>query len=115
MARPLFFHNMPSKFMENIHNKQIFTKINISFFNLFPQSFLNQQLSMLFKLLIRNNIVYVVACRVIVIFRYELTKGRCNFFQHIFRNQKKSGFLRPKFPDYVISCDYDLTHSTQVA
>ena len=102
MARPLFFHNMPSKFMENIHNKQIFTKIN-------------QQLSMLFKLLIRNNIVYVVACRVIVIFRYELTKGRCNFFQHIFRNQKKSGFLRPKFPDYVISCDYDLTHSTQVA
>ena len=36
--------------------------------------------------------VYVVTRRVIVVFHYELTKGGCNFFQHIFQNQKKSEF-----------------------
>ena len=55
---------------------------------------------------IRNNVVCVVA-RLVFLFCCALTRGRCNAFQRIFHKLKKIGVLRPIFPDYVISCDYD--------
>ena len=45
---------------------------------------------------IRNNILCVVA-RHIFVFRCTLTTNRCNAFQHIFRNQKKSELYDPDF------------------
>ena len=56
---------------------------------------------------IRNNVVCVVA-RLVFLFYCALTTGRCNAFQHIFVNSKKSEFNDPYYPGYVISCDYVL-------
>ena len=57
--------------------------------------------------------VYVVTRRVIVVFHYELTKGVV-IFSNIFSKIKRNQSLRPKFPDYVIPCDYDVTRFTHV-
>ena len=57
---------------------------------------------------IRNNVV-CVAARFVFLFCCALTTGHCNAFQHIF--VKEIGVLRPIFPDYVISCDYDSTNN----
>ena len=81
-----------------------FTIMNIPFFNLRFDLFLivakvvNQ---------IRNNAACVVG-RLVFVFCCALTTGRCNAFQHIF----KIGVLRPIFPDYIISCDYDIIKCT---
>ena len=56
---------------------------------------------------IRNYVVCVVA-RLVFLFYCALTTGRCNAFQHIFVNSKKSEFNDPYYPGYVISCDYVL-------
>ena len=56
---------------------------------------------------IRNNVVCVVA-RLVFLFCCALTTGHCNAFQHNFEVEEIEA-LRPVFPDYVISCDYDLT------
>ena len=45
---------------------------------------------------IRNNVVCVVT-RLIFLFCCALTMGRCNVFQHIFVNYKKSEFYGPYF------------------
>ena len=45
---------------------------------------------------IRKNVVCVVA-RLVFVFCCALTTGRCNAFQHIFVNQKKSEFYGPYF------------------
>ena len=70
-----------------------FTNINISFFNLCCDLF-----SIIVKKVnqIRNNVVCVVA-RLVFVFCCALTTGRCNAFQHIFVNQKKSAFYGPYF------------------
>ena len=70
-----------------------FTIMNMSFFNLRFDLFsinakeVNQ---------IRYNLVYVVA-RLFCVFCCVLTTGRCNVFQHIFVNLKKSEFYGPYF------------------
>ena len=70
-----------------------FTNINISFSNLRFDLF-----SIIAKKVnqIRNNVVRVVAGLVFV-FYCALTTGRCNAFQHIFGNKKKSEFDGPYF------------------
>ena len=37
-----------------------------------------------------------------------LTTGRFNVFQHNLRRTKEITDVRPKFPDYVFSCDYGI-------
>ena len=44
----------------------------------------------------RNYVVCVVA-RLVFVFYCALTTGRCNAFQHIFGNKKKSEFYGPYF------------------
>ena len=44
----------------------------------------------------RNNVVCVVA-RLVFVFYCAFTTGRCNAFQHIFGNKKKSEFYGPYF------------------
>ena len=70
-----------------------FTNINISFSNLRFDFF-----SIIAKKVdqIRDNVVCAVACLVFVC-RCALTTGRCNAFQHIFGNKKKSEFYGPYF------------------
>ena len=81
--------------------------MNISFFNLRFDLFLivakevNQ---------IKNNVVCVVAglCfRVLLCTHY----WPLQCFSTYFRKLKEIGVLRAIFPDYVISCDYDVTKS----
>ena len=45
---------------------------------------------------IRNNVACIVA-RLVFLFCYALSTGRCNAFQHIFVNQKKPEFYGPYF------------------
>ena len=58
---------------------------------------------------VSSNVVCTVA-RLVFVFYCALTTDRCNAFQHIFRKLKEIRVLRPIFPDYVISCDYDHGH-----
>ena len=90
MVRTFFFRVVLRKFSEITNNKPIlflvstifFTIMNISFFKLRFDLFLiiarevNQ---------IRNNVACVVA-RLIFVFCFALTAGRCNAFQHILVN-----------------------------
>ena len=56
---------------------------------------------------IRNNVVCVVA-RLVFLFCLLCTHyGPLQCFSTYFRKLKEIGVLRPIFPDYVISCDYD--------
>ena len=51
----------------------------------------------------------IVACLFFVFFCAANT-SHGNVFKYIFRNKEtKKSVLRPKFPEYVISCDYGLT------
>ena len=87
------------KFSEIINNKPIVSQCNI--FYKYPICFVNLRFD-LFSIIakkvnqIRNNVVCVVAC-LIFVFCCALTTGRCNAFQHIFRNKKKSEFYGPYF------------------
>ena len=83
MARTLFFHKLLRKFMENTNNKPIFSQCNIF-----------DKCKYFFS--IGSNVVCVVTCLVFV-FYCALNTGRCNAFQHIFVNQKKSEFYGPCF------------------
>ena len=82
-----------------------FTIMNISFFSLHFDLF-----SIIAKKVnqIRNNIVYVVA-RLVFLFCFALTTGRCNAFQHIFVNSKKSEFYGPYFQTmlFLVTIIYD--------
>ena len=72
-----------------------FTIMNISFFNLCFDLFLSiaKEVNQ-----ISNKVVCVVAHLVFVFwFCCALTTSRCNAFQHIFVNQKKSEFYDPYF------------------
>ena len=70
-----------------------FTSMNIPFFNLRFVLFL-----IVAKVVhqIRNNVACVVG-RYVFVFCCALTTGRCNAFQHIFVNNKKSEFYGPYF------------------
>ena len=107
MARTLFMClgiMVRRKFLEITNNNQFlvstifFTIMNISFFNLRFDFF-----SIITKEVdqVRNNVV-CVAAHLVFMFCCALTTGRCNAFQHIFVNQKKSEF----YGQYVILCDY---------
>ena len=67
--------------------------MNISFFSLHFDLF-----SIIAKevIQIRNNVLCVVA-RLVFLFCCALTTVRCNAFQHVFVNQKKSEFYGPYF------------------
>ena len=67
--------------------------MNISFFSLRfdPFSIIAKEVNQ-----VRNNVVCVVA-RLVFVFCCALTTDRCNAFQHIFVNQKKSEFYGPYF------------------
>ena len=93
MAITLFFRMVLRKFSVITNNKPIFSKYNISFSNLRFDLF-----SIIAKKVnqIRNNVVCVVA-RLVFVFCCALTTGRCNAFQHIFGNKKKSEFYGPYF------------------
>ena len=88
MARTLFIRMVLRKLSEITNNKPIltstifFTIMNISFFNLRFDLF-----SIIAKKVnqIRKNVVCVVA-RLVFVFCYALTTGRCNAFQHILVN-----------------------------
>ena len=70
-----------------------FTNINISFFSLHFHFF-----SIIAKKVNQiGNDAVCVAARLLFVFCYALTTGRCNAFQHIFVNQKKSEFQGPYF------------------
>ena len=92
------------KFLKITNNNQFlvstifFTIMNISFFNLrfYFFSIITNEVDQ-----VRNNVACVVA-RLVFMFCCALTTGRCNAFQYIFINQKKSEF----YGRYVISCDY---------
>ena len=87
------------KFSEITNNKPFlvskifFTTMNISFFNLpFDHfSIMTKEVNQ-----IRNNVIYVAA-RLVFLFCCAFTTGRCNAFQHIFVNYKKSEFYSPYF------------------
>ena len=78
-----------------LHSIIFFTNTDISFMNLFSHRFsiianplkVNQ---------ISNNVISVVT-RYVFIFCCALTTGRCNVFQHIFKNQRKLDFHGPNF------------------
>ena len=93
MAITLFFRMVLRKFSVITNNKPIFSQYNISFSNLRFDLF-----SIIAKKVnqIRNNVVCVVA-RLVFVFCCALTTGRCNAFQHIFGNKKKSEFYGPYF------------------
>ena len=65
--------------------------MNISFFNLRFDLFsiITKEVNQ-----IKNNVVCVVA-RLVFVFFCALTTSRCNVFQHIFINLKKSEFYGP--------------------
>ena len=88
MARALFFRMVLRKSSEIPNNKPIFSQynilniVNISFFSLRFDLF-----SIIAKEVnqIRNNIICSVA-RLVFLFCYALTTGRCNAFQYVFVN-----------------------------
>ena len=99
MTRTLFLHMVLRKFIENINDKPIFSQYNnfykykCSFFDLCSDLF-----SVVAKFV--NQIGYNVVCdvaRPVFVFCFALTTGRCNAFQHIFVNQKKSELYDPHF------------------
>ena len=99
MARTLFFCIVLRKFSEITNNKAIFSQYNI--FYKYKYFFFNLRFN-IFSIIakkvnqIRNNVVCVVA-RLVFVFCCALTTGRCNAFQHILVNQKKSEFYGPYF------------------
>ena len=58
---------------------------------------------------IRNDLVCVVAR---LVFFFALHSLQC--FSTYFRKLQEIGVLRPIFPDYVISCDYDYTYCQKI-
>ena len=64
---------------------------------------------------IRNNVVCVVACLFSCFAVHSLRAVPLQCFSIYFGKLKEIGVLRPIFPDYVISCDYDQRESTQPA
>ena len=70
-----------------------FTNINISFSNLRSDLF-----SIIAKKVNQiRTMQSVVVARLVFVFCCALTRGRCNAFQHIFGNKKKSEFYGPYF------------------
>ena len=95
--------NNPNQFLVSII---LFTNINISFFSLHFHRF-----SIIYKTVnqIRNNVVLCCSlpCFCVLLCTHY---GPLQCFSTYFRKLKEIGVLRPIFPDYVISCDYDRTH-----
>ena len=100
MTRTLFFRMILGNSQKLLKTNQFllstifFTIINISFlslrFDLFSVIEVNQIRSKEFSQF-RNRVACAVA-RLVFLFCCAPTTGRCNFFQHIFVNKKKSEF-----------------------
>ena len=98
MTRTLFFHMVFRKFKENTSNKPIFSQYNVfyKYKYFFSICVMTSFQSPLKKSIKSGTMQCVVACLVFV-FCCALTTGRCNTFQHIFANQKKSELQGPHF------------------
>ena len=111
MARTLFFRMVLRKYSEIINNKPNFTQYNI-FYN-FEYFFFQSAFWSLFNHHqgSQSNQKQCSLCCGLSSFRVLLCThyGPLQCFSTYFRKLKEIGVLRPKFPDYVFSCDYDET------
>ena len=112
MARTLFFRMVFRKFSEITKNKPIFSQYNI-FYN-YEYFFFQSGFRSLFNHHQRSqsnqkqcNLCCGSPCfRVLLCTHY----GPLQWFSTYFRKLKQIGVLRPIFPDYVFSCNYDQTY-----
>ena len=107
MARTLFSRIVLRKLSEITNNKPIlistiffysykyFFNLRFNLFSIIAKEF-NQN---------RNIVVFVAACLVFVLLCTHYGLLQC--FSRYFRKLKETRVLRPIFPDYGISCDYD--------
>ena len=109
MARTLFFRMVLRKFSEITNNKPIFSQYNI-FYN-YEYLFFQSAFWSLFNHHRRSqsnqkqcSLYCCPPCfRVLLCTHYRPLQCFSTYFCKL----KEIGFLRPIFPDYVISCDYD--------
>ena len=114
MARTLFFRLVVRKSLEIANNKPIFSQYNIfynyqhflfqsvfwSLFNQRPRSQSNQE---------QCSLCCSSPCFLVLLCTHY---GSLQCFSTYFRKLKEIGVLRPIFPDYVISCDYEYIESS---
>ena len=116
MAITLFFRMVLRKFSEITNNKPIFSQYNI--FYKYKYFFFQSSFWSLFNHCEKvNQIRYYVVCvvaRLVFVFYCALTTGRCNAFQHIFGNKKKSEFYGPYFQTmlFLVTMMKHMTMST---
>ena len=113
MARTLFFCMVLRKFSEITNNQPIFSQYNVfynyeyfffqsafwAFSNHHQRSESNQEQCILCS---------SSACFLVLLCNHY---GSLQCFSTYFRKLKEIGVLRPIFPDYVISCDYNVRDS----
>ena len=109
MARTLFFRMVFRKFSEITKNKPIFSQYNI-FYN-YEYFFFQSAFWSLFNHRQRsqsNQEQCSLCCSSLCFLVFLCTHyGPLQYFSTYFRKLKEIGVLRPIFPDYIISCDYD--------
>ena len=110
MARTLFFRSVLRIFLEITKSKPIFSQHNI-FYN-YEYFFFQSACWSLFNHRQRNqshqkqcSLCCCSPCFVVLLCTHY---GPLQFFSTYFCKLKEIRVLRPIFPDYVISCDYDL-------
>ena len=112
MARTLFLRMVLRKFSEITNNKPIFSQYNIfynyeyfffqsAFWSLFNHRQRSQSNQKQCSLRCCSPCFCVLLCT---------HSGPLQCFSKYFRKLKEIGVLRPIFPDYVLSCYYELTH-----
>ena len=117
MARTLFFRMVLRKFSEITNNKPIFSQYNIfynyeyfffqsAFWSLFNHCQRSQSNQEQCSLCCSSPCFLVLPCTLY---------GPLQCFSTYFCKLKEIGVLRPIFPDYVISCDYDVTNICELA
>ena len=103
MARTLFFRMVLRNFSKITNNKPIFTQYNI-FYNyeyfFFQSGF---DLFLIINKKSQSNQEQCNLCCVLLCTHY----GLLQCFSTYFRNLEGIGVLRPIYPDYASSCDYD--------
>ena len=108
MARTLFFRMVLRKFSEITNNKSIFSQYNI--FCKYKYFFFQSAFSSLFnhRQKIQSNEEQCTVLWLALFSCFALHSLRpVAMLSAYFRKLKEIGVLRPIFPDYVISCDYE--------
>ena len=118
MARTLFFRMVLRKFLEISNKKSIFRQYN-NFYK-YKYFFFSICVLISFQLSPRkgqSNQEQCSLCCSSTCFRVLLCThyGPLQCFSTYFRKLKEIGVLRPIFPDYVISCDYDITELSYIS